>query len=782
MGRKPKNFSKKHKSSSVYTYEEVTSNILFDLINDGHKPIRIDQILRILGVARKQKSIIEEMLLELVEQGRILHLHGGQWVSSSQVRTMTGKYSVQRSGAAYVDSIKNDKHSTQKSSSSHSTSVFIHPSQAGEAWHGDIVRAAILPGKRTHDKKNSKPEGRIVEVIERKVKELTVRVLHGGKEQKHASNFVFCKPADTRFPLTLRLEHVPKKTQHGELLLVRPIEQLASNLWEAEYIASIGHEENISVQENLVKLNHNAPNDFPPAALREAEAFANAPQQVDLQGREDVCHLPFVTIDGETARDFDDAIYVQSLPNDEGWCLHVGIADVSHYVHPRSALDKEAQVRGNSWYFPCSVEPMLPKTLSTGLCSLNPHEPRLIMLAKLYISPNGTVQKSLFSKACMCSKARLTYNQVKELVIDKNEKTYTDFLQEPNAALIMPMLEVALKLAKVLAATREQRGSLDFHMPEPEYIFDEKGRINDIKRKQNHFAHQMIEEFMVATNEAVARFLTEKSTPLLYRTHPAPDDTQLNSLFRTLQTTSIAQDLPKRPNAASLQNILHAAKDSSQEFLISRLTLRTMAQARYHPENIGHFGLASTNYCHFTSPIRRYADLVVHRALKHALGLDRSSIPTEQKLIIIGDKLNHCERAAIDAEREMAKRLAVLVLQDRIGEGFDGVICGVSDFGIFVELKAMPIEGMIRIRDLGDDFFEYDVERQELIGVMHGTVYRLGQNIRTRLLEVNLGRLEITLGLVQDKKSQSRRKKYIQKPKKHSEPRHVRNSKARRHG
>ncbi len=745
--------------------------MLFDLLKVGHKPMRIDQILRVGGIARKQKKAVEGLLYQLAEQGRILRMHGGQWVVGTQLRTYIGKYSVQRSGVAYVDVLPEQKERGKQdnlSGKAKTFSVFIHPSQAGDAWHGDTVQVTVLPGKKLG--KGVKPEGRITEIIHRQAQELTVRMLYKekgsdkGQDKSHA-RFIFCKPADQRFPFLMRidsdtLENIPAR---GELLLVKPTQKLASDLWSAEVIAAMGHEEDISVQESLVKLNHEAPSDFPAAVYAEISALAKTPQNEDLTDREDLSHIPFVTIDGETAKDFDDAIHVQAL--DKGWCLRVGIADVTHYVRPRTALDKEAQVRGNSWYFPRSVEPMLPKALSTGLCSLNPHENRLIMLAELIIDPAGKVQKSRFAKAYIRSAARLTYTQVKALVLDNDTEAQQAFIQEEQGQDILHMLNEAEALARVLAKCRVDRGCLDFHLPEPEYIFDEHGRILNIQKKQNHFAHQIIEEFMIAANEAVARFLTEKNVPLLYRIHPEPDPNHLDGLFRTLASTPIATSIPAKPTALNLQGILHIAKHSPQEFLVSRLTLRTMPQARYYPENTGHFGLASTNYCHFTSPIRRYADVVVHRALKYALGLDDVAIPTVQKLVILGDKLNRCERAAIDAEREMAKRLAVLLLQHRIGEGFDGIICGVSDFGIFVEFDHMPVEGMIRIRDLGDDFFEYDPERQELLGVMHGECYKLGQAIRTRLIDVNLGRLEITLGLVRGKKSGQPRKrpqKYVQ--------------------
>ncbi len=737
------------KSKKIDQSQEISAQIILDLLNAGHKPMRMDQILRILGVARKQKKTVEGILFQLAEQGKIFRMHGGQWVSSSQMRILTGKYSVQRSGVGYVDMPPSIDDKIQKLKVS---SVFIHPSQAGDAWHGDTVQVALLPGRRGK-RDGDKPEGRIVQVIERQAKELTVRMLHKEKGEKHSANFILCKPADPRYPILLRLDSSKLKTipKRGELLRVKPLEQLASDLWTAEALACIGHEEDIAVQENLVKLNHEAPAEFPPSVYHEIQNLSQTPQESDLQGREDLSHIHFVTIDGETAKDFDDAIHVEKLNN--GWCLRVGIADVTHYVRPRTSLDKEAQTRGNSWYFPRSVQPMLPEILSNGLCSLKPHEIRLVMLAELHFDESGNVQKSRFAKGYIRSAARLTYTEVKALVLDNDEQARQNFLQEENAKQVLPMLIQAESLARVLARCRVDRGGLDFHMPEPEYEFDEDGRVTHIIKKQTHFAHQIIEEFMIAANEAVARFLTKKNAPFLYRIHPEPDANHLDGLFRTLKTTPIAENIPKKPTAKNLQGILHVAKNSPQEFLVSRLTLRTMSQARYYPENIGHFGLASDNYCHFTSPIRRYADVVVHRALKFALGLDDVAIPSAQKLVILGDKLNRCERAAIEAEREMAKRLAVLLLQNRIGEGFEGIICGVSDFGIFVEFNEMPVEGMIRIRDLGDDFFEYDPERQELTGVMHGKCYKLGQTIGTRLIDVNLGRLEITLGLVRGKKS-----------------------------
>ena len=725
-------------------------NFLHRLLAEAQKPLKLDQILRMAHAPRHQKRQVEGTLAELARSGQILRLHGGLWMAAEHLRMLVGRYGVQRSGAGFVAPQASDSKGRQDKKGL-PTSVFIPPTQAGDAWHGDLVRVALLPGKAS----GKNPEGRIVEVLERGQQELTVRAvkpLSPGDTQQY-----WCRPADPRFPISLQvdvtaLERLPER---GDLLLVRVGTQLASDLWTGTAHAAFGREDDVAVQERLVKLNHQTPMEFPQAALNEAAALPDNPLPADYEGREDVRALPFVTIDGRTARDFDDAVHVEKQGT--GWLLRVGIADVTHYVRPRSALDMEARDRANSWYFPVSVEPMLPPALSNGLCSLNPHVDRLVMLAEVFIGPDGQPGQSRFTAAVLRSAARLTYGQVKRLVLNKNETgdgvgdeaERAALLATPQGGDVLSMLEEAARLARVLAAQRTRRGSLDFNVPEPEYFFDAQGRIVNIGRKERHFAHQMIEEFMIAANGAVARFLEERELPFLYRVHPEPDPARLDGLFRTLVSTNVATELPPRPGARDLQGVLHAAHGGPQEFLVRRLTLRTMPQARYQPENEGHFGLASDCYCHFTSPIRRYADVVVHRALKRALGMDPGTIPTAHKLLALGDQCNRREREAMEAEREMARRLGTLVLQHRVGEEFSGIIAGVTDFGFFVELDAMPVEGMVRIADLGDDYFEFDPERQELTGVMSGVRFGLGQAVRTRLVEVNPGRLEITLALLE---------------------------------
>lgn len=707
---------------------------LRELLARQQKPLRLDAILRLTGLPRRSKKALEEQLRRLEAEGALLRLHGGAWTETSRLRNITGRYSVTRSGAGFVTPLDANEHGRKI----FDKDIFIHPAQAGNAWHGDVVRVLLTPGAS----KGKNPEGRIVAVLERGQQEVAVRV------ERLRGACALCRPADPRLNVTFEadISGLDTRVQAGDLLLVRPETEVTADFWQAVALSAFGNEDTVRVQEALVKLNHQVPSDFPPRALEEARAFPPNPAEADLRGRNDVRDIPFVTIDGRTARDFDDAIHV-STTAEGGWLLRVGIADVTHYVRPGSALDNEALERGNSWYFPTSVAPMLPEALSNGLCSLNPEVDRLIMLAEISFSAKGQPVASRFSAAVMRSAARLTYGQVKRLLDGEAPEEREALCARPRGGDVLAMLEDARRLAAALGAVREARGSLDFDLPEPEYIFDERGRVQDIRHKERNFAHRLIEECMIAANEAVARFLEEKNLPFLYRVHPEPEEDRLQALFDTLKSTAVAEVLPARPSARALQGILRDALDTPQEYLVSRLVLRTMPQARYQPLNEGHFGLGSACYCHFTSPIRRYADVVVHRALKQALGVSGGMAVAEHKLLRVGDQLNRRERAAMEAEREISRRLVCLALRGREGEEFAGTICSVNDFGIFVELNAMPAEGMIRVEDLGDDYYEYDPDRQELLGAGTGRRFRLGQPLRVRLDDVNVGRLEVRLGL-----------------------------------
>ena len=719
------------------------------------RPLRLDALLRAARVSRQGKRRREAELAALAGEGRLLRLAGGLWTRPESLRQVTGRYRALRDGAGFVSPVRED-------GAAAGPDIFIHPAQRGGAWHGDLVRAVLNPGSRGHGRESGRaPDGRVTAVLERANKEVPVHLV------RRSGGTLFCRPADSRIPVNFSVTlpegdgHMPelpegRPLEAGTLLLVTPEAELASDLWSARLAGAYGREDDVAVQEELVKLNHEAPREFPPAALAEAARLPQGPTEADLAGREDVRHLPLVTIDGADARDFDDAVQVER--RGKGWLLRVAIADVSHYVRPgrghggsTGALDAEALARGNSWYFPRSVEPMLPPALSNGLCSLRPEEDRLAMLVELPLDENGRPGKPRFAPVLMRSAARLTYDGVRDAVLEREETARAALREKPRGGEVLAMLDEAFALYRVLREKRLARGSLDFDLPEARYDFGPDGRVTGVGVVERHDAHRLIEEFMIAANEAVARWLGGKGAPeFLYRVHPEPDSERLEALFTTLEATALESLPPQlrvngKPDAASLRDILARAQGTPQEYVVNRLSLRALPQARYQPDNIGHFGLASAAYCHFTSPIRRYADLLVHRALKAALGLPCGEVPAGQRLLRIGDQLNRRERAAMECEREMARRLACLSLSGREGERFDGIISGVTPFGIFVELGGMPVEGMIRLEDLTDDWYAYDPDRACLTGERHGRVWQLGQPVKVRLEEVDMGRLEIRL-------------------------------------
>ncbi|MBD5627248.1 MAG: VacB/RNase II family 3'-5' exoribonuclease [Desulfovibrio sp.] len=746
--KKPKKHRTDSRAGAVPAGDELLA--IFDR---QARPLRLDALLRAARVPRQGKRQLETELAALAREGRLLRLAGGLWTRPESLRQVTGRYRALRDGGGFVTPVRED-------GAAAGPELFIHPAQRGGAWHGDLVRAVAVPGRegRSHGLARA-PEGRVTHILERANKEVPVHLV------RRTGATLFCRPADSRIPVNFSVSlpegGVPGLPQGGRLeagtlLLVTPEAELASDLWSARLAGAYGREDDVAVQEELVKLNHEAPREFPPAALAEAAALPAGPTPEDMAGREDVRGLPLVTIDGADARDFDDAVHVEK--RGKGWLLRVAIADVSHYVRPgrgqpgaTGSLDAEALARGNSWYFPRSVEPMLPPALSNGLCSLKPGEDRLAMMVELPLDEKGRPGEPRFAPVVMRSAARLTYDAVRDAVLDRDEAARRAIREQPRGEAVLAMLDEAFALYRVLREARRARGSLDFDLPEARYQFGQDGRVTGVGVAERHDAHRLIEEFMIAANEAVARWLGARGTPeFLYRVHPEPDAERLEALFTTLEATAL-ESLPPRlrvngkPDAAALREILARAQGTPQEYVVNRLCLRALPQARYQPENQGHFGLASTDYCHFTSPIRRYADLLVHRALKAALGKPCGEIPAGQRLLRIGDQLNRRERAAMECEREMARRLACLSLSGREGERLDGVISGVTPFGIFVELDGMPVEGMIRLEDLTDDWYVYDEDRLTLTGERLGRVWKLGEPVKVRLEEVDMGRLEIRL-------------------------------------
>ncbi len=688
------------------------------------KPLGRHELFRALQIGKPDGERLYSVLDQLVAEGKVMRLRGGAWGLAEHLHMVTGELQIQRSGVAFL--LPEDKRRKD---------IFVARTAIGEAWHGDRVTVAVLPGDQGK-RQGKRQEGRVVRILERGLSRIPVRVV-----RRMGKGMTLCVPTDPRQPMQFLVEAGVDGVEPvtGDLLVVEPGERVERDLWAGTVLERLGPEDDVEAQEALVKLHHRVPTDFPSRVLEEAAEFPEQPLEVDFEGRRDLRELGLITIDGANAKDFDDAVYVEETGS--GFRLVVAIADVAHYVQAGSALDREAEERGNSYYFPRSVEPMLPHALSNGLCSLNLHVPRLAVAADMELDSRGAVQRAEFYPAVIRSAARLTYAQVNRALFLGDEE------ERARVEAVLPMLERAERLARLISERRKERGSLDFDLPEPEIQFNLCGEAVDIRPSVRHFGHQIIEEFMIAANEAVARFFEERSMPCLYRVHEAPDPVKLEALFRLLGTTELAGAVPSDPTVKSLQALLTAAEGTDLEFMVGRLVLRTMMQAKYSPENVGHFGLASECYCHFTSPIRRYADLEVHRVLKAVLKRERIPAPTVG-LVALCENLSVRERVAMGAEREIMKRVTILFLRDRVGEELTGVVNSLSEYGFWVELKEVMAEGMVRLSTMRDDYYDFIPERQELRGQRTGKRFQLGQTVRVRLTDVDLGRLEVNLDLL----------------------------------
>lgn len=774
---------------SVPTAESLFTEELFTLINHTPRPMGLDDILRALrrlGVRRQQKREMQDALQELVRAGRIVRLPTGRWVQAGLVRTLTGILSAQRGGGAFVtplppntdtdaapdadtdidkDADKTETPERPRRPGKPSPDIYIAPIDLNEAWHGDTVEVAVNPGGR-----RGNPEGRILRVITRGSTEFVVRV-----GEARTPRGLLCVPDDPRFPLSLdvdlsALRKIPGQPGLAEmpnphdLMVVSLGERVGFNLWQASATRLLGPEDSLEAQERIVRLNCRIPDSFPPNVQAAAEQTRQLPHEFhctpgDLtrnsSERRDVRHLPLVTIDGADARDFDDAVCVEKTGS--GFVLWVAIADVSHYVRPGDALDREALQRGNSYYFPRSVTPMLPEILSNDLCSLRPHEDRPVIVARMEFSADGLPGAAAFYPGLIHSHARLTYEMVQDML-------------DARATLepaVQAMLTTAAELARLLMDRRTAGGGLDLDLPEAEFEFDAENHLTGVRSRERLFSHRLIEAFMLAANEAVATFLTRKGNSFPLRIHPAPDPERITSLFRTLKATAVPlpATLPKHADRLSgerlvpvVSAILRAAQGTPQAPLVGRLLLRSLMQARYVPGPLPlgdslHFGLASAMYCHFTSPIRRFPDLLIHRALMKALDNNTSQnrTPRSRKdtdhLLRLCEQCNQCERKAQEAEREIRKRLACMVLEKRVGELFEALIVSVNDFGLFVEPLGIPVDGLVRVSTLPDDWYEYDSDLQALLGQAHGLRFQLGQTIKVQLESVSLERLEVNFVL-----------------------------------
>lgn len=479
------------------------------------------------------------------------------------------------------------------------------------------------------------------------------------------------------------------------------------------------------------------PDQFSPKALSEAEKFGSEVSTKDCTGRKDLRGLPLITIDGKTAKDFDDAIFVEKTR--DGFRLVVAIADVSHYVRPNMAIDDEAYQRGTSTYFPNFVNPMLPKALSDHLCSLKPKVDRLCVVADMLFNYNGEKTHSEFYEAVMCSQARVTYGEAQDCIEGRVPEAH---------AHVRDVILRAADLAKILMNKRFREGSLDLEIPETEIECDETGQPVDIMQSERLFSHKLIEEMMLAANVAVAEFINEHQRPVLYRIHDQPDADAVVMLEKFLHSLGFNKKLKGGKLQKQITQALEQFGDHPQRQILHILALRSMAQAKYSTENIGHFGLGFSNYAHFTSPIRRYPDLIVHRVLKSILIPEKGySHLGEDELSTAGVMLSACEQRSVKAERQIHAIKKARFMQQHLGQEFQGIISSVAKFGVFVLLRQFDVDGLIRLEDLGGDRFVFDEEQLKLIGKKSGMSYAIGDSVHVQVVAAHIeeGKIDFIL-------------------------------------
>ncbi len=599
---------------------------------------------------------------------------------------------------------------------------FLTVRDIGTANHGDSVLIRI---KRV--RKDGRPEAVLLAILQRFSETIT-----GFYQSGTPARII---PEDLRYPSTIAIVGaIPPDIAENDVVIVDIVPGPSqSGFMQGRITEVLGSPQNIDVQMRMVIEKHSLPHAFPDDVLQEAAALSlNTAQYKDRLDLRGTCH---VTIDGKTAKDFDDAIAVEK--KGDGYRLYVSIADVSHFVQPGSLLDQEAYIRGTSIYFPGRVIPMLPEKLSNHLCSLVPGEDRLTFSAVLDFNKNGTLTDKKFSKSVICSKHRFTYTTIKQILVDN------DFDARSRHEQFLIPLQLAKELAELLYHARMDRGSIGFNIPEPEITLEENGRIQSIKRKERNFAHQIIEEFMLAANEAVAEIFSRHSLDFIYRIHekPAPEKVEEFASF----AATLGLELPPISAEPSwFAGVLTLVRNTPAEYVVNNLLLRSMQQARYSSHNQGHFGLAATDYTHFTSPIRRYPDLMVHRFLQallmqKPLGGEKAETSLEEQAKHVSAR----ERLAITAERDINDRLKIFFMEQFIGENFKAVISAVGENVLFIELLDLFISGSIDISTLTDDYYLYDAKRHRLIGEISAKTYQIGAAIDVTLLDVDHQRRRI---------------------------------------
>jgi ribonuclease R len=716
----PKKFHKKNLPPSFSPLE------ILEVLKAHHpQPLTLTELVRALNPEPEQRKRLRRMLQDLVDARKMVKMDRRHYALPSQPKGIVGRVQLHRDGFGFL--IPEDDGLQD---------IFLSRRETKDLMHRD--RVALHLGSKDP---GSRHRSRSIEVLERAHRQIVGRYRTGEKHD-------FVIPDDHRLTQEIR---IPKKAGGGarvNRIVLAEITRYPNQQEgpEGRILKVIGEGDDPSIDSEIVIHKYNLPDAFPPVVLKEAADIPLKISTEQLSVRKDLRSLNFFTVDGETARDFDDAVAISRLPKG-GFCLWVSIADVSHYVKEGSGLDQEAFQRGTSVYFPERALPMLPPRLSTGICSLNPQEDRLTMTAAMEFDRQGRMTASEFFPSMIHSQARLTYGMVKKMLLNHDPELTRRF------PLIAGDLEAMAELCRVIQISRMDRGSIDFDLPEPQVILDAQGQIEEIVRAERHIGHQIIEEFMIAANEAVASFFNRQKIPYLQRIHEPPDEKKIGEFKEFVSHLGYRFIYKKELHPHAFQRLLGRVRGKPEEKPVNFLLLRCMKQARYSEKGQGHFALASPHYLHFTSPIRRYPDLVAHRLLKEVI---LSGPMTEKrrerwlkKLPPIAEHSSLRERVAMDAEREIIDRKKVQFMKDKIGQEFNGYISGVLPFGIFVELEDFFIEGLVHQTRLPKDRYRFLEAKHTLLGEHSKKAFRLGDRVRVRVDAANQERRQVDFSLIQ---------------------------------
>jgi len=689
-------------------------------------PVGFDRLCQLLDIADFERPPFLRRLGAMARDAQLLQNRRDDWLIPDKADLVKGRVQGHPDGFGFL---------VREPGEAGGPDLFLPEKEMAKVLHGDHVIARIVGTDR-----RGRPEGKIVEVTTRANTRLVgrVHVEYGVMlvvaENRRISQDILVAPPQKGDKSTKTRALRPAA---GQVVMVEIVEQPTRQSQPIGRIVEIlGNYADPGMEIEIALRKHELPFEFSKEALMQTKKLPDAVRKSDWKGREDIASLPLVTIDGETAKDFDDAVYCER--QGKGFRLLVAIADVSHYVPDGSPLDAAARERGNSVYFPRRVIPMLPEKLSNGLCSLNPQVERLCMVCDMDISATGALKHYRFYPAVMFSHARLTYTEVAAALYDK------DVAARRKLAPLLPQLENLDALYRMLAKARAKRGAIDFESVETRMIFDDHGKIARIEPATRNDAHRIVEECMLAANVCASDFLKQREHPALYRIHEGPTPEKLTRLRDFLATFGLSLGGGDEPHAKDYAKLIENIQDRPDKQLLQTVMLRSLKQAIYSPDNVGHFGLAYESYTHFTSPIRRYPDLLIHRAIKSALAGRRYDTLNWEE---VGLSCSATERRADDATRDVESWLKCWFMQDRIGETFTGSISSVVPFGLFVALDEVFVEGLVHVSDLGRDYFHFDDKQHAMIGERSGKRYRLADRVRVQLVRVDLDQNKIDFRL-----------------------------------